>query len=199
MKKKLNLCFKARRTYIHGTDIFNTLLKMMPKDKEPSKLLFSIHKSFHTQPIVIDRAVKNEEILFAFKAMYNDEMMQLYGIDSKEQVTCRYDYDEKQIVSLCDFSVDQKELTLEHASGYSFIENIVAMNKHLLQTLFSPSNKKWFFTKLQMYHFPSDTKLPLSVAYRSDFNKTLFKSDILSGEKKKSVGSIYFNLVQDES
>ena len=195
MKKKLNLCFKGRRTYIHGTDIFNALLDMMPKDEEPSKLLFSIHKKFHTQPIVTDETVKNEEVLFAIKAMYKNETLQLYGIDSHEQVACRYDYDEEWIVSLCDLSADQKEFTLEHASDYSFIENIVVMNKHLLQTLFSPSNKKWFFTKLQMHHLPSATKLPLSVVYHSDFNKTLFKSDILSGEKKKRVGSIYFNLV----
>jgi len=193
------VCFqyKGSRDYIHGTDMFNHFMSMFP-GKEISHIRFSVHDFV--------RDVSSH----VYKSTCKKDIDELSGVSTRCQLEAngepywiglkpvaddalegRYEYDEDSLVQQC--ALDGEVLTLDGLSPYTFIETVVAMNKHLLQSLFPDAGGKWVFTRIDLpAHVQMTSKL--SVKFKHNMNFRLLKSDILvEGEK---VGDLYFSLVK---
>lgn len=195
IKENLEFCFKGTRTYVHGTDIYNKIIDFL-KDKMKNKNFdLSFHGITKTNINISEIKPENEELLkFVCKYINKDNQKKvLYAIENHEFIDCRYEYLEEEICKLSNLNLSSQELILENESSYSFIENCVALNKHLLEQLFPNVNGKWYFTRLQISNIPNSEVYPLKLILKANFNFKLTKTEIFISNK--SIGYIYFSLV----
>lgn len=190
--------FKGARSYIHGTDMFNAMVSSYP-GAGLSNIRFTVHDFVHTPVCLLYLADSMDElntvrdIRARCQFEVNGEMRWLALTQGAGDATSgvRYGYDEEQIISLC--RMVQDGIVLAQQSSYSFIENIVAMNKHMHQQLFPDAVGKWIFTRIDLAAF-CDAREKLALQFRHNMNFRLTKSDILVNGSK--VGDIYFSLVK---
>lgn len=195
-KHNLEFCFKGNRTYIHGTDIYNNMFEYLQNSKcEISTIDLSFHGVSETNIQISEEKPEDESLLkFAYK--YTDKQHNktiLYGVENDDEVECRYEYLEEDICNLSELDLEKQEVILKKDSSFSFIENTVAINKYLLENLFSDAKGKWYFTRLQIKQIPKDKNYPLKLVLKANFNFKLTKTEIFIDEE--SIGFIYFSLV----
>jgi hypothetical protein len=195
MKKySLEFCFKGSRNYVHGTDIFNKVIKQLKNEMLNKKIDLSFHGIARTNIDLVNEKPDNEKLIkFAIKFINKDNKKEvMYGIENGKKIECRYEYPEENIYNLSNLNLEKKEVVLNKDTSFSFIENIVALNKYLLVNLFSNAHGKWYFTRLQLKE-NIDSNYPLKLILKGSFNLKLTKTEIFVDNK--SVGFIYFSLV----
>jgi len=192
----LDFCFKGKRKYVHGTDIFTKISKIF----EP--FIDSIDISFHG--IVSNNmtffSVKpdSHDIKVSVKCSHNNKKIKLYGIDSGTPINCRYTYNEDEITKNSAIDRSLQSITLKTPTSYSFIEHIVAMNKALLETLYTDLSGKWYFTRLQLKkNIQMDDNINLKLMLKTNFQFKLTKTIIIVNQEE--IGYIYFSLIPKES
>jgi len=191
--KNLSFCFKGSRTYIHGTDIMSSLLACF-KGKEITEIDVKFHGvSESNLSLVVGDQLTDAKVNISLCVDSEEKLFQM--IESGEEIDCRYEYDEDDLVDQCQLDLENKQVHLSRVTGYSFYENFVAMNKHLLQSLYPEEQGKWYFTRIEQEKQISDEAL-ITVKLIKNFNFRLTKSDILLEGKK--LGSVYFTMVKGQ-
>lgn len=191
------LPFKGNRNYIHGTDIFNEMIKLFI-NKKLTDFQFTIHKMSMnnkgaiyfttsleefksiTQPLHITASLDVDSKKYWIAFLFEEEQL---------EKTDRIPYDEQALIEKC--HVSEERISLREISPYTFIETIVCMQKKLLQTLF-PNKDKWLFTKIILTEYTANYK-NVAILFRKNFNFKLVKSDIFINDTL--AGEIYFSLV----
>ena len=190
----LNFSFKGKRNYVHGTDICNTLMNLLKDDLLNVNFDLSFHQMITSNIELVSIKPSEEKLKFICKYINkNNERKILYGIENENDITSRYKYDEEKITSLSILNLLKQEIILKAQSPFSYIEDIVALNKFLLENLFNKENSKWLFTRLQLMHIPFNNIYPLKLILRANFNFKLTKTEIFCNNK--SIGFIYFSLI----
>ena len=191
IEKDIKFKFKGSRTYIHGTDIYNFLIKFF--DDNISKIDLSFHSISNKNITLLSSISDNDELNFVFKYVdSNLEQKVIYAVENNSLIEEQYDYNEDLIYENSQLYLDEEKVSLSKNTGFTFIENIVAMNKYLLENLFEKDGK-WYFTRLQLNKPILDLEGKIEIKLKSNFNFKLTKSEIYADEKV--VGYIYFSLV----
>lgn len=193
--QKLNFCFKGSRDYVHGTDIFNELKNCFDNsfNYESTMLDLSFHGVAKKNLDIIEGVVSDAKGIIKFLDRSNNR--KTYSlVENKNDIDCRYEYPEKNIVNLSTVDFNTQVVSLEEYTSFSFIENIVALNKHLLESIFGKVSGKWYFTRLQLKRIPL-VDYPVKLEFMSNFNFKLTKTEIFLNSE--SVGFIYFSLVSN--
>lgn len=187
----LDICFKGDRDYVHSTDLFNELLNVLKlrnrKDikyieldfyKLTDKKLYATHtEEEYNKPVA----------LLIYKTG-NTEPKKVWCYELSEKIDCRKPYDESVIINISEIKPG-KTILLEKPSGYTKIEEIVSLNKHLLSSIFS--NRKWLFVKLQLYNKLTEDAYPVKLSVASNIGTSIIKTEVRLGGK--FVGYIYFS------
>ena len=191
----LDFCFKGNRTYVHGTDIYNELCNLLESSMQAKKIDLSFHNIITHNITLTDTKPINEKLIkFICKYIDQSDIKRvLFGIVNKKSIECRYTYDEQSICNLSSLSISQEEVLLEVNSSFSFIENCVALNKYLLESIFPNVEGKWYFTRLQMKSLKNINNYPMKLNLKANFNFKLTKTEIYISDVL--VGYIYFSLV----
>ena len=188
--------FKGERDYVHGTDLFNQCLKLV-LPAETFDLKFTFH-GFIVNPRCEIRVFSEKPS--TTKSKFRGEFRvynQKYWIQVHERVdegftAAREPYNENRVVGNCVISATSIEL--HHPSPFSFIETVVAMNKHMLNACEAPrQHQKWFFTGIELDHF-SEVNSDIRLQLVHNLQNKLVKSSIeVFGER---IGMIYFSMVE---
>lgn len=197
--EKIEFQFKGARDYIHGTDMFSRMIEPSHLPSMLENIRFTVHDFVRT-PVCrlystnIKGTLNDVENICArcqFDIGGNTYWLALTQ-DSGDAVSGgRYEYDEDRIIRLC--VMQDEGIVLTQSSPFTFIENVVAMNKHMHQQLFPDAVGKWIFTRIDLSRSCNDRE-NLSLQFKHNMNYRLTKSDVLiNGEK---VGDIYFSLVK---
>lgn len=191
--KRLNFCFKGNRNYVHGPDIVNELLKNN-SNKEIIKVDIKFNGiSKFGLDLVEGSFNSNAKVNISWQEFGITKDYQL--IDNGEPIECRYEYNEKLIIDHTLLDKESKNIKLISNTGYTIYQNIVAMNKFLLESLYEDVKGKWLFTRFELLSIiKSDVLIELRLI--KNFNNRLTKSDILSDGK--ILGSIYFSLIKGD-
>lgn len=193
----MNLCFKFKgnRDYVHGTDIYNTVIERIKHELcEISSFDISFHGISRTNIRLLENKPEDKNIKFIVK--YNNhenDTKVLFGVENDIEILERYPYPEENIYRQSELSSDNKSIELNNKTGFSFIENIVALNKHMLEQLFKNINGKWFFTRLQLKRLSSNDNDYIKLLFKHNMNFKLTKSEIFVNNI--AVGYIYFSLL----
>ncbi|EAI9065357.1 hypothetical protein C0883_03930 [Campylobacter lari] len=194
MLKELKFDFKENRNYIHGTDIYNTILSIYG-DNIASNFELSFHNIAYNNLILTDTKpddLKDLRFICSFTAK-DSLVYYLYGIDNQfSKPTFSRSYPEENITKNTTINHDEKSIILNNASSFTYIEEIVALNKHLMNNIFPQIQGKWYFTKLQLQNIPLEKSYPIKIVFKSNFNFLIIKSEIYFDNKL--LGFIYFSL-----
>ncbi|RME60792.1 hypothetical protein D6779_01470 [Candidatus Parcubacteria bacterium] len=197
--REITFRFKGEREYIQGPDIYNAMVKG-PRNADLTDIRFSVHEFVKVSTCKIFSSTSKEEIdklgHFEARCQYCHNGLPVWlGLrtdpDTASGEKVREPYQEERVTSLCRIEVD--EITLDGMSPFSFIETIVAMNKHHLQTLFPGAPGKWVFTRIDLIH-GCNKKEGLKLVFRHNVGFRLTKSDVVVDGVK--IGDIYFSLVR---
>jgi len=190
MKKELDFCYKGSRDYIHGTDIYNELLKLF--DIKSVDLTF--HGIAKRNITLLEIQPANMSTLkFAFRYVdINNTKHTLYGVTNSTEVSCSYDYNEESICLNSKLDIKNEKISLINHTNYSFIEECVTLNKYLLENLFPQLNGKWYFTRVQLNKQIVYNSFNLELTLKANFNFKLTKSEIKIDDT--IVGYIYFSM-----
>jgi len=191
----LEFCFKGNRNYIHGTDIFT---KLAEKYDNVIKIDIAFHGISVDNMSFFSTKPNGKELKVTFKCQHDSETIKLFGIENGSMVNCRYEYLEEKIVENSTVDISQESIILNIPAEYSFIEHIVAMNKALVEKIYSEVNGKWYFTRLQLSENIRMSDISsLKLTLQSNFQFKLTKSVIVANGKE--LGFIYFSLIPKES
>ncbi|HRT70759.1 MAG TPA: hypothetical protein P5308_05305 [Syntrophales bacterium] len=198
----LDFQYKADRTYVHGTDIFNSVAELI-NDRLGLGGFNDINMTLHriirnnlsaevhsglTQPRPADAAVA---ISFSDGA---GQRHLLFLKEANRKVTGRYEYDEDGIIGPAKIDKAGRAVTLETRSPYTDIELIVALNKGLLKALFPDAAGKWYFTRLQFDRYSRKTNYKcITIRLLNHAGLKLTKSSIQFDGVPR--GAIYFSQV----
>lgn len=189
---ELHFCFKGSRNYVHGTDIVSQLLKVFV-NQNISDIDLKFNGITQTNLSLIEgHESPDAKVNIRLKETGEERSYQL--VENNAIIECHYEYDEDQIITNCHLDLTNQQITLQQTTGLTLCENFVAMNKHLLQSLFLEPKGKWYFTRLEQSKIIPDDVL-ITVKLIKNFNFRLTKSDIWVGDE--CIGSVYFTLVKE--
>lgn len=196
--REIKFQFKGKRDYIHGTDMFNAMVSAYPS-ADINNIRFTVHDFVRTPLCLLyvadskDALSEVADIRARCQFDVNGATHWLALTQGEGDATSggRFEYDEERIVSLC--RMEKDGIVLAQPSPYTFIENIVAMNKHMHQQLFPEVVGKWIFTRIDLLAF-CEARENLALHFKHNMNYRLTKSDILVNSAK--IGDIYFSLVK---
>ena len=197
MKEKIDLdfCFKGSRKYVHGTDVFTEITERYNNVKNIDIAFHGI--TINNMTFSTERQ-EEKEVKVTFRCLHNNDKIKLFGVENDTNITCRYEYFEEKIVDNSAVNVSEESIKLNMPTEYSFIEHIVAMNKALLEKLYSDANGKWYFTRLQLNeNISMSNTSSLQLILKSNFQFKLTKSAIIVNDVE--VGFIYFSLIPKEA
>jgi len=191
MQSQFEFCFKGNRSYIQGPDIMTAILEYFS-----GQAVTDIDVKFNGICATNLNLVEGDEctdakVNIGLSLDGKEKVFQL--LEAETNIDCRYDYDEESLVKMTQLDMEGRQILLNGITGYSFYENVVAMNKCLLQRLYPEEQGKWYFTRIEQEEVISDDAL-ITVKLIKNFNFRLTKSDVFIAAKK--VGSVYFSMVR---
>lgn len=196
----LSFCYKGSRTYVHGTDMYNTACRYLHASGISSvqNIDFAIHRlttnnlKTHVWPVEEIPPDYDPSVSLRFAQGGQQFVMGLFETDVP--ITCRYPYDEDSIAQSSTLSPQNRSIALQNSTPYTSIEVIVALNKVLMQTLFADVPGKWYFTRLRLKEeLPVATNSAFLLKQTRSLGSRLTQSQIFMNEV--SIGDIFFSLV----
>jgi len=148
---ELMLKFKGNRDYIHGTDLFDTIVREVGAEAPMELQLKAVARY---QVNLRDQAevdVKDRVIGFFGQPSGRIALVE----DSRRPVTESYTYDEDQVCDGAQVANGCAEVSRKWP--YSFIETAVALNKLLMRDQL-PSVGEWWFVQVSLSVDPQDTE-----------------------------------------
>jgi len=194
-KFDLEFCYKGDRKYVHGTDIFTKLLE---RYENTQKIDISFHGISINNLTFFTQKPENKEITVSFRCLNDTNKIKIFGVQNKSSIKCKYEYLEKNIIDNSQVNLNENSIELKTKTKYSFIEHMVAMNKALVENLYTDINGKWYFTRLQLKENIDIADIKsIKLNLLSNFQFKLTKSSIIVNNKE--IGFIYFSLILKES
>jgi len=195
--KHVEFQFKGARDYVQGPDIFNALVGVHSA-AAVRNVHFTINGFVRTPCCELYQATSREAVggLQGIKAHARFELLGVTQWVALRESSAsgsadRHDYAEDRVTSLCD--VRDGLVVLTGHSPFTFIETVVAMNKHLHQTQFSDAAGKWLFTSIDLEH-GCDAREGISLQIGRDVNYRLTRAEILLAGQ--AIGNLCFALVK---
>jgi hypothetical protein len=194
----LDFKFKGKRNYIHGTDIYTKIIQHLSEGYKPGNIDLSFHKvvknNLTAELFSADEAgLKIINPVSVFKFASNNSKYIIQMTERNSIVKERYEYDEDKLVALAVFKEDEKSITLNSLSRYSNIEKVVALNKALLNNLFSDAGK-WYFTRITINKdINAENAATIKLKLINNIGSKITKTQIVFDEEEK--GYLYFSKV----
>jgi hypothetical protein len=195
-EKRVEFKLKGQRNYVHGTDIFNSVMEYVIEshgNNQISDIAISFHAEVRTG-LILEFCTqssftrpKDASVIFGYKyhGLHNWIVLRADG----HVISNRNPYDEDVISNACVVNENASAITREMEPSFSLIEVIVSMNKRLHHHLF-PKVKKWLFVKAEFLEWRVDQPRLLQIQIVSNFNQKLTKSAVLLDGKH--LGFLYF-------
>lgn len=199
MDKILNFKFKGSRDYIHGTDMFNSVMDRLDgwNNFDQCSLNISHMTNKQLKLVKFDEIHNTNQVKVAvFRGnKFNEPSKNFSLIETTQEVNNSYEYDEEKITHNCVLS--EKSLTISRLKEYTIIELLVASNKYLLNQIFNDINGKWVFTKFQSNNLKAlnDARSFQLVFKKALGNLKLTVTEIIDLEKKLPLATINFSLI----
>ena len=188
--KDINLSFKGERDYLHGTDIFPSLLEITGEVKDISiqfhKLTSNVLRAQMVEESDISKLRSTGKLcaLMSYKKSSHQYFIAL--TETTKSIISRYPYDEEQ--TTIGANIIGKEIIQNLYLAGSFIERTVALNKKLLNSVVNIH--PWLFSRLDLKEAPVYPQ-SLSLRLTNEIGNRSFHSEI-TGDGLL-LGKIYFS------
>jgi len=203
MKYSLNFKYKGSRTYLHGTDIFNEANKLLREEHSLETINYFdmlipkiVKNNLDIEIYKIKKIKKNTDAAVSITFKENEDSYVCFLKETNRIVEKRDEYPEHDIIKKSKLNAEDKTIQLTSDSGFSNIENIIAMNKALLQAIYPTFKGKWLFTRIQLRSYNHSIKFRnIKLKFLNNFNFKLTKSQIICDTNE--IGFVYFSSIYE--
>jgi hypothetical protein len=206
----LELPFKGKRTYFHGTDLLPALLHLaapsassaeVAQDPLPQTISVQFHR-LATRPVQakwVDseelQALRAADALVALLSLRASErhlvILEQAQTEQARMPIPRVDWDEAATVRNAHCATDGNwQLAVPHVSLVSLFEHMIALNKQLLNTQFGPNDWLWARVDLPQWRAPNRAGT-LEIAFLRQIRGSVFVSEVRFDTVP--IASIYFS------
>ena len=196
VRHPLQLQFKGDRDYLHGTDMFTSVLSRLQTvtGDKVTDIDFSFHRIVRgAVDLVLSDDSKDLDPVAVCQYAVAGTKQRAYVVETEEPVLGRYEYPEQEIVDATTIDVERRVCELEGDLPYADIEIWVAMTKALHQDVFADLKGKWLFVRGRFSVYEPKGSGPRELSIKANFNNKLTRSEAVRGGQK--VGEIYFSIV----
>ena len=177
----LDLTYKGDRNYLHGTDIIFELFKTI---EMVESAVFQFHKVavyplkacyIGESDLTLFRAM-SEMCAIVFFVTPGKEKKIIVLIENEElRAPGRTQYNDLEVVECC--TIVNHSATQQNNNYFTFFEQVVALNKKLLNEIFG--KKEWLFIRLDLKRYPVKID-DISIDFIREVGGSIYKSNILS-------------------
>ncbi len=191
--KILDLKFKGSRVYAHGTDFFNQVSNVLSdffpeaKSTRVTQIIFRAFAKKQCALAVVSDEIKDRVVSDVLVDIDGKEEM-LAIIEVDQDITARYAYDETKITNLT--QIESDSITLNTRSGYTLIEEIVALNKQLNYADMPNVAGQWLFTRFDLESPLQEDAQHIVVQRSTSIPNRYTVSDVIIDKNK--IGQIHF-------
>lgn len=194
--------FKGGRDYVHGTDIYTSLIDALvagfgqpPSLFEHIRLCIRKPSTHHCSLTVLPlqhSTRRPDTAVVDFTFQREEHAYKGWLLETPDWVTAGYDYSEQKFVEHS--KIEGVTVSATGSAEGEPIEQLVALTKHLHLALYPEAAGKWFFSRLDIAtQLPSVLGRKLTVSIKTSLGNRLTQSSIsIDGSP---CGSIYFSLV----
>jgi len=192
--------FKGGRSYVHGTDIYDSMLEMVLDyfGECPDSVKGSFHGLLENNGIFrvyeSGEPLGDERLFALFSILMKENTYQLVLLDAGTSISLSYEYDEQKVLK--NIVLKDETITMPFKSTYTYIEQIVSMTKKLHMTIYPEAKGKWLFTKVHIYDVVDPTLYSgkvIAVRLIKNFQNKLTQCSIKLNNYP--IGSIFFSLM----
>jgi hypothetical protein len=153
---ELNLPFRGTRGYLHGTDLYNEMMKVGGERLPDGPMHWQFHALLRKQP---DLVLDVEELAeWRLRPNYRGEgrfgvrenARSVVMVESERPVVERKDCNEVEVVSGAVVEISERTAFLPRAAVGDAIEKVVFLNKHLHFKVLPGVVEPWLFAKLEL-------------------------------------------------
>lgn len=189
-RQQLNLKFKGDRTYMHGSDIYNVVDRLVRETDVASYISRLAFRRFARRDcdLLWDKPASNANLFAQGTASLSDGNRSFWVIESDRPAAGRYPFDEDSVVAPAVRHGEQ--IVLEKRSIYTPIEEIIALTKRLSYELMPDIDGKWVFGQLNLRCALPDEYRKLRITRKSEVAGRFSVNDIEIDDNQ--VGDIRF-------
>lgn len=196
----LDLAFRGKRSYIHGTDVYTFIVSQIRKQEGDGAISLSFHSQIFRQLDLIPAseshiATQRESTRFRgdVRIGRGAEAQCWMLMESSREVAMRLPCREADVVATAMVDPNARTATLPSNSAGTPIEQVVFLNKHLhLLALPAPATQ-WLFARLELRRaLPESTTGEVTVKLNQVLGGRFTRSSISWGGEP--IGNIYFSL-----
>lgn len=189
-RTRLSLAFKGGRDYITGADIYMEVLRQIDPARNIS---LRFHRLTATSIDLVRLGPADDPAPYDGVLLYDDgagvQIRAALEALPDQPIVERVPYPEDR--ATVDAEIDGQSIRSRSASGFSFIERAIALNKVLLTRLcHSDSSTKWIFTRIDLPEHPHMPMPEVRLTALSTANPRLIKSALYLNETP--FGHIWF-------
>lgn len=192
---KLNLLFKGSRDYLQGGDIYNAINALAPRltgihDCYLAKLAF--RKLARNECLVLTSPPGPGQVPVANGTIKSKGqfLADLWVISTDYPVNGRYEYKEEEITERA--SLQGSSITLSKETGYTAIEECIALTKELHHNIFQNIKGKWLFAQIDLSEPFKLARESMSIKFKGAVGSSFTISQIY--QDNVDIGAIRFIL-----
>ncbi len=186
---------KGNRDCVRGADLFNKTLAQF-NSSDIRNLKFTIHGFIRNADCELHLFTKEPKSYSgkfrgSLDLMGNRLWLEVVESNVRNGLPEKVEFNEGLVTDLC--GISGSTISLNGISPFSFIETVVPMNKHLLNTVNPSSEGRWIFTGLELDRYEEiNSELGLTIIH--NFQNKLVKTSV--NYAGNEIGNIYFSLVK---
>ena len=149
--------FKGGRDYVHGTDLFEEIIKIIMAQfrvDTVDSIIFRIHKRMsHSLILKIsknDRPIKPDNMSASFLFRIRKEKFSAFILEDVDLIKDNRSYQESEISKLAKFEQDGPLIKNNVIDKFTLIEQIVALNKELCRRHLRDLRANFWFAEINI-------------------------------------------------
>lgn len=200
-KIDIKFCYKGKRDYITGADIYHQTAELL-KERYPELFISSFRMVFHgfihnhCQLLLaeeLNNLAKPKAAKMEFSFVSDKQRIIGSLIEKEQPVNERIPYPEEDIIKEC--VVRGKSVTISKKVPFTAIDVLVAINKHLHHTVYPAAEGKWIFTRMDLQRLLRQDDLDrFKVQLIQNLGNRLTKASIFVDDE--GIGDIYYLLIR---
>ena len=189
-RQRLHLKFKGDRTYVHGSDIYNVIDRIIRETDVESYLSHLAFRQFGRRDcdLVWENPASSARLIAQGSASVATGRKPFWVVESDRPVDGRYPFDEGSVVAPA--LRHGNRIVLEKRSTCTTIEEVIALTKRLCYELAPDIDGKWLFGQLRLRRALPDEYKKLEVNQTGEVARRFTVNEIVFDDVH--VGDIRF-------
>ena len=195
MKKTLLLSYKGDREYLHGSDIFDALSGLAEELAGGTgafieRITFRRFARFSCKVLTKPPTDPSQIVSQSKIRIPGISSIDIWIVETESPITLRRPFDEEQLLANASLGPDGCSVYLPSRTGYSPIEEVIVLTKHLNYAVTPVVNGKWIFGQLDLVEALSADYKEMVIRMKSLVKGRFSVNEILTDGR--SIGTIRF-------